>query len=516
MTVVEFVRMSRQYAWLIIGSVIIASLLAFGYAKTRPVLYSASSIGFVTAGTNATMSDALQGSSLAQQKAMTYQSLVTTTPVAKRVIAKLKLTDVTPAEIAGGFSVNPSAGSQQITFNAVASTPEAARDYANALGEAVAAEVASLENAASTGQPTATSDPNAPVVNTSVVKVIPTQQAVLPAAPFTPNIPRIVGTGAVIGLIAGYLLAFMRRQFDSRIRHAEDIEQVTEAGVLGIIPLTNELEGRKRGGFGKLGIASESLRQLRTNLRFVDIDHHPRSFVVTSASPGEGKSTVSVNLARVLAASGQRVVLIDGDLRRPVVHTVFGLDGSVGLTHVLTGDIDVTEAMQDGGHDDLKIISSGRIPPNPSELVGSQQMRLLVERLSEEYIVIIDAPPLLPVTDAGLLSALCDGTVLVLASKKVRKEQLELCLKILGQVGARVFGCVLNMVPRRGMSSAYYGYGYGYIASGGDYDYYSSSSKKKGKRVSRRRSKRSKSEPSEGGRRSSRSGRQRETESVGR
>lgn len=480
MTVVDFLRMSRQYMWLIVGSVLVACLLGFGYAKTRPVLYMAASASYVTAGQGANINDALAGQSLASQKALALQSLVNTTPVAQRVIDELHLTNVTPAQVAGSFNVVPSDGSNQIRFTAVATTPELARDYANALSSAVAAEADRLESAAAPNASASSGGTTGTPVK-SVVVVQPLEQATLPTSPFTPNIPKIVGIAGVLGLAIGYILAFLRRQVDSRIRHTEDIDEVSPIGVLGIIPLAPELEGRKRGGFGKLGQASESLRQLRTNLRFVDIDHHPRSFVVTSASPGEGKSTVSANLGRVLAAAGNRIVLIDGDLRRPVLHTTFGIDGSVGLTQVLTGDIDVEMAMQDGGHDNLRIITSGRIPPNPSELVGSQRMRQLIDQLAKDYIVIIDAPPLLPVTDAGLLTAQCDGAVLVLASKKVRKEQLELCLKILNQVGGRVFGFVLNMVPKRGLNSAYYGYGYGYIASGSDYDYYSADTGKKKK-----------------------------------
>lgn len=521
MTVVDFLRMSRQYMWLIVGSVIVACLLGFGYAKTRPVLYSAASASYVTAGSGANISDALAGQSLASQKAMALQSLVNTTPVAQRVIDQLHLTNISPAQIAGSFAVVPSDGSNQIRFTAVAPTPELARDYANALSAAVAAEADRLESAAQSGSSASSGGSTTPPK--SVVSVLALEQAALPTSPFTPNIPKIVGVAGVIGLAIGYILAFLRRQVDSRIRHTEDIDEVSPIGVLGIIPLAPELEGRKRGGFGKLGQASESLRQLRTNLRFVDIDHHPRSFVVTSASPGEGKSTVSANLGRVLAAAGSRVVLIDGDLRRPVMHTTFGIDGSVGLTQVLTGEVDVEMAMQDGGHDNLRIITSGRIPPNPSELVGSQRMRQLIEQLAKDYVVVIDAPPLLPVTDAGLLTAQCDGAVLVLASKKVRKEQLELCLKILNQVGGRVFGFVLNMVPKRGLNSAYYGYGYGYIASGSDYDYYSSDGGRKKRRGRKKRSEREtggRATVADGASRSSRSGQsrssRRESETVGR
>jgi polysaccharide biosynthesis transport protein len=200
------------------------------------------------------------------------------------------------------------------------------------------------------------------------------------------------------------------------------------------------------------------------------VDNPPNSIVITSANAGEGKTVVSSNLARVLAAAGQKTMLIDGDLRRPMVATIFDLDPVVGLTQVLAGDLPLESTIQDPGLPNLRVITAGRIPPNPSELLGSQRMQRMIEELvAEGYLVLIDAPPLLPVTDAGLLSGIVDGAILVLAVGKTYKEQAKLAAKVLNQVGGHVLGSVLNRAPMGNIGGVVYGYGYATHSQ----DYYS-------------------------------------------
>ena len=190
------------------------------------------------------------------------------------------------------------------------------------------------------------------------------------------------------------------------------------------------------------------------------MDNPPRSIVITSANPSEGKSTVSATLARVLGEAGQKTILIDADLRRPTLSTVFERDGSVGLSQILSGQVSVEDALQDTDQVNVQLIPAGRIPPNPSELLGSQRMKALIEELAQDHLVLMDAPPLLPVTDAGLLSGISDGTILVFAVGKTHKEQVAFCAKILEQVGGNLLGAVLNLAPKRGIGSVAYGNGY--------------------------------------------------------
>ena len=203
--------------------------------------------------------------------------------------------------------------------------------------------------------------------------------------------------------------------------------------------------------------SAESFLKLRTNLQFMDIDNPPRVIVVTSPLPGDGKSTVAMNLAAALSMSDRRVVLIDGDLRRPVLADSFGLIEGLGLTDVLIGSVQFEEvAQQAGGLPNLLVLAAGRVPPNPSEMLGSKAMRRLLERLAEDYTVIVDAPPLLPVTDAAVLTASADGALVVVSAGQTLDTQLRDALTNLQAVQGHTLGVVLNRVSPRSTSAGYY------------------------------------------------------------
>lgn len=210
---------------------------------------------------------------------------------------------------------------------------------------------------------------------------------------------------------------------------------------------------------------AEAYVTIRTNLRYVDVDHPPRTVVVTSSVPGEGKTTTACNLAIAVAQAGSRVLLIEGDLRRPKVAEYLGVDGSIGLTDVLIGQIQFDDAVIHWRRGlECDFLASGAIPPNPSELLGSHQMAELLQELAGRYdSVIIDAPPLLPVSDAAILAAVTDGALLVVRHGETRHEQVQHATQALRQVDARILGTILNFAPsRRGREEGYdSGYGYG-------------------------------------------------------
>ena len=342
------------------------------------------------------------------------------------------------------------ADAQARVVPAVAGAPEAAVGQAG-VGQAGQAAPAAPATAAPTDE-----------TYSSQTRLVALEPAQLPGAPFSPDTTKLAGMGGAGGLALGLAVAFLRRALDNKIRHNSDIEDILQSSVLAVVPRSPDLSAKGRRNVDGLGQAAEAIRLLRTNLRFVDVDNPPRAIVMTSANPGEGKSTISAVLAQMLAASGQRTILVDTDLRKPVVHRIFDIDGSVGLTQVLAGDVPVSDVAQFvKGHPHLRVIPAGRIPPNPSELLGSQRMKALLDRLSQEAVVLLDAPPLLPVTDAALLSALADGAILTFEVGGTYKEQARLTGKILGQVDARLLGVVLNRASRRSMGSVYYGYGYG-------------------------------------------------------
>lgn len=221
---------------------------------------------------------------------------------------------------------------------------------------------------------------------------------------------------------------------------------------------------------------AESYRTLRTNIQFSNIDGDLKTMCVTSSGPGEGKSTTISNLAETFAQAGNRVIVIDCDLRKPRLHKVFALSNTMGMTNLLAGQVEIEDVTRVTGSD-LTVITSGPIPPNPSELLGSQKMKTLLEDLKKKYdVILVDAPPVGVVTDAAILSTIVDGTILVVASGKTEIDGAKRAKQLLENVGARILGVTMTMIPvsRKG----YYGYQY--------YSYYNDSDVKPSKKRGRR------------------------------
>jgi capsular exopolysaccharide synthesis family protein len=194
---------------------------------------------------------------------------------------------------------------------------------------------------------------------------------------------------------------------------------------------------------------SEAFRSLRTNIQFASVDHPVRILVVSSAGPEEGKSTVAANLAVVMAQGDKRVILVDADLRRPSLHELLGLPNRLGLSDLfLRVDVTLERALQSGGTPNLRVLTSGKLPPNPAELMGSERMaKLLSEMRAEADLVIMDAPPALVVTDAALLGARSDGLLLVVQPGKTRQDAATSAVESLKRTGTKVIGVVFNNVP---------------------------------------------------------------------
>lgn len=457
MELTDYLRVARTYWRGIVAFVLLGVAVAAGVSLVTPKVYQADASGFVSAGASSNPGEASVGDSLAKSRATSYVDLAKSRATALDVIQALGL-DQQPAGLIGRISVNQPLDTVLIKISARASTPREAQQLADAWVTALARQVESVEN------------PDGK--SAQALRVVPVESAALPTAPVSPNTKRNIALGFVLGLMMGLGYAVLRSQLDRRVRTPEMIERDFGVTVAGAIPETPALV-RNKGGLVPLVVtgprkandpvhSAESFLKLRTNLQFMDIDNPPRVIVVTSPLPGDGKSTIAMNLAAALSMSDRRVVLIDGDLRRPVLADSFGLIEGLGLTDVLIGSVQFEEvAQQAGGLPNLLVLAAGRVPPNPSEMLGSKAMRRLLERLAEDYTVIVDAPPLLPVTDAAVLTASADGALVVVSAGQTLDTQLRDALTNLQAVQGHTLGVVLNRVSPRSTNAGYYSGSYG-------------------------------------------------------
>lgn len=276
--------------------------------------------------------------------------------------------------------------------------------------------------------------------------------------PTSPRPRRNLLAGLVLGLLVGLAGAFGRSALDRQLRDSGDIEAATGLPVLGAVP--SELEKERLPAVSHPGsVRAEAYRLVRTNMQFMDVVGVPRTLLVTSASPGDGKTSLAVNLAVSFAQAGERVVVVDADLRKPRVAYHFGIDGVVGLSDVLApepGDMGrFTQTAADGL---VCVLPSGRTPANPSELVGSPAMARTLAWLAERYDrVIVDAPPVLPVADSVKLAGMVGGVVLVARMGRTTLDELKAAQRRLEVGSVRILGVVANGVhPSRDQA---YGYG---------------------------------------------------------
>jgi len=288
-----------------------------------------------------------------------------------------------------------------------------------------------------------------------------------PGGPAEPNIPRNLGFAFVLGLTSGIGLAFLLEGIDNTVRTPEQAQAISGLPSLGMIPLgsKNNAERGAKAGPGLMVAASkeavelitqsrpqsqmaESYRALRTSLLLTSLGAPPKTILITSALPREGKTTTSINTAIVLAQKGVRVLLIDADLRRPSIHKTLGMGPRVGLSNVLTGGATLQQAtMRSPVLPNLYVLPAGTPPPNPAELMASVQMNDMLTQLRDQYDhIVVDTPPTLSVTDAVVLSTRADAVVLVIRSAQTTKPALRRARDILAQVNARVSGVLLNAV----------------------------------------------------------------------
>lgn len=292
-----------------------------------------------------------------------------------------------------------------------------------------------------------------------------------PADPVSPKYAVTLASALVAGLLLGAATAFLRDWMDQRLRSAEEIKQVLGVPVLGAIPhILRARTPTERGQvvyLEPMSDVAESYRTVRTAVYFGVPAGSVKTLLITSPQPGDGKTTLASNLAIAMAQAGNRVMLLDADFRKPMLHKVFEITRGIGVSNVLAGDKTLDEAVHATPIEGLSVMACGPIPSNPSEILNSQSFHELVEQLKQQHdIVVIDSPPILPVTDARILAASCDLTLMALRAEKSTRKTAVYARDVLLSVGAHLLGVVVNDVPRRHSSYGYYRdsfiYAYGY------------------------------------------------------
>jgi capsular exopolysaccharide synthesis family protein len=299
------------------------------------------------------------------------------------------------------------------------------------------------------------------------------EQAAVPQEPVSPRTTLNMLLGLVLGLVLAGGLVGLLEYLDDTFKVAEDTQSALGLTPLGVVELIGGKRSRSKNKVKKgepaapvAGLvsmtnvnssAAESYRLLRANLDFAGLDRPMRKLLITSALPQEGKSTTAANLAVVMAQSGKRVLLLDLDLRRPSQHKRFKLPNYIGLTSVLLGTAGLDEALQQVGIENLRVLTSGPLPPSPGDTLTSQAMEALLATLAQSFDVLIaDSPPVLVASDAVAISPRMDGVLFVVAAESTSRRVAKNALETLRRTGSLLVGAVLNMQPQTGKQSYYY------------------------------------------------------------
>lgn len=459
----DYIRVARKRWRVIVASVVLTLLLAGIATLLTPARYESNTQVFVSTSGVTTAADLAAGTTFSQKQVKTYADLANTPMILDLVIRTL------------GLSQNAETLSESVTATVPPDTsliniavrdadPMMAANIANAITRQLTQTIPQLE--------TVSRRQGSPVKATAVSLASAGEQV-------APRPLRNLALGVILGLLLGLALALLRDRLDTSVKSESNIEEITDAPIVGGIHFDDQAAARPLIIHAEPhGHRSEAFRALRTNLQFIDVSNAPRVFTVTSSVAGEGKSTTTANLALALSAGGASVCIVEADLRRPKVLEYMGLESSVGLTNVLIGEAELDDVLQPFADTKVSVLGVGPIPPNPSELLGSDAMREVLEDLRGRFdYVLLDSPPLLAVTDAAVATRLVDGALIVVGSGIVRREQLARSLAALEKVGARALGLVLNRIPTRGHDS--YDYHYGAY-------YYSTDKQTKGRGLRRR------------------------------
>lgn len=441
----DYLRVAKRH-WVSVGALLLVGIAVAAVVSllVKPV-YTASAAIFLTVQSGNSAGELAQGSSYAENQVRSYTQVVTTPVVLQPVIDKLGL-DLTPAELAERVTATVPTKTAIIRLDVTGNDAAQTADIANAIAEQLMVTAGELSPQTQDGAKT--------------VKATVITPASVPLEWTSPKVARNLAIGALLGLMLGVGQAVLRTRLDTRIISEADVAEVTDRSIVGTIAFDPDTQDQPLiFQNAPHSIRAEAYRRLRTNLQFLQLSGRKSSIVVTSSVAAEGKTTTALNFATALADAGQSVLLVDADLRRPSIAEYLNVDGTVGLTDVLIGRATLADVVQPVGRGTLQVLPAGRIPPNPAELLGSQPMELLLAEATDRYdMVILDSPPLLPVTDSALLSRFCGGVLIVVGSGTVTRPELSTAISSLEAVDASILGLVVNRAP----ASEFGHYGYHY------------------------------------------------------
>lgn len=513
----QYGQLVRKWLWLVLVCTAAAAIAAYIVSKNTTPVYQASTKLLVNqSSTSNQVNLAYQDILMSQQLARTYANLLSDRPVVEETARRLNLpTDQKSlARLQSDISVTPIRDTQLMEVKVEGESPEMIALVANTLPEVfiernqqlqlgrVTGLKTSLENEIANVQDDiartqaslaeATDDVQRQRYEASLAQyrgtlsslvnnyqqirlaeaqasnnLIVVKPAVVPQTPIRPRTTTNVLLAAVVGAMIAVGAAFLIEYLDDTVKSPDDVTRVSGLSTLGAIARLKDAGAQRQliAWSHTKAPESEAYRTLRTNIQFSSVDKPIRTLIVTSSGPSEGKSTTSANLAIVMAQTGQKVILVDTDLRRPVLHKTFGVPNNVGITTALLAgdDVDLQAYLQPTEVDNLAIMTSGPIPPNPSELLGSQRMKHIVQRLGESAdMVIFDTPPVLVVTDAAVLGRQVDGVLLVADAGGTREQALAQAVAELRKTGTNILGVAMNRLDSRSRGYYYYYYYYYY------------------------------------------------------
>jgi capsular exopolysaccharide synthesis family protein len=435
--------------WITVVVVTVLCVLAAGIVSAlTPATYAAHATSFVSVTDAGSASTSIaQSSQFAQSRVESYPEVVHSPKVLQPVIDDLGL-DMTVQELDRKVTaVNPT-NTVNLQVTATDHDPKLARDIANGVADNMALVIPELE------KPTNGQD--------TPVKVTVTVPANTPMHPVSPRKALNLALGLVIGLALGIVGALIREATDTTVRSGSELYDLTGLSTLGSVRYDSSFRTQPLVAMQQRGFGVEDFRTIRTTLQFVNVDAPPRQIVVSSAIAAEGKSFTAVNLAITMAQADLTVCLVEADLRRPRAVGYLGLDGSLGLSDVVAGHYALDDALVEWNRGQVTVLPAGTTPPDPGQLLGSNAMEEVFTELRSRFDrVIIDAPPLLPVSDAVVLGGISDGVIVVARYRHVRREQFAMAIDNLRSANATVLGTILTQVPGKLHQARY----------GDDYDY---------------------------------------------